>query len=221
MLTLYRVPTGSEWCSVYNKSIDMSDRHQFRVSWHDYECGVYFVTICSYKKKHIFGYIIDNKMHLSELGKIAEMCIAEIPLHHSDIDLCNSIVMPNHIHMILGVGTRYIASADTNQKDEENYNMGCLKHSLHGKPCDDFHHNSKLATAIGSFKGAVSRIANRHRYGRDISRPYYSSDFELPAPPYWQKRFHEHIITNGRDYDRIMGYVSSNVGFWDNDCFNG
>lgn len=198
----------------------MTDRHQFRATWHDYDCGVYFVTICSYKKKHIFGHIIDNKMTLTELGKIVERCIAEMPLHHSDIDLCNSIVMPNHVHLVIGVGTRYIASADANTKDEANKNMGCLKHSLHGEPCGDFHHNSRLAAVMGSFKAAVTRSANRLLCGRDVSRPYCKSCDYMQSGPYWQKRFHEHIIANGREFDRIMGYVSSNVEFWEHDCFN-
>ena len=193
----------------------MANRHQFRATWHNYDCGVYFVTICSYKKKHIFGHIVDNKMNHTELGRIAERCIAEIELHHSDVDLCNHIVMPNHIHLVIGVGTRYIASTDTNDLDDESNNFGCLKHSMHGDLCDDFHHNSKLAVVIGSFKAAVTRTANKRLGGRDISRPYCKPE------PYWQKRFHEHIITHGRSFDNIMGYVSSNVDFWESDCFYG
>ncbi len=48
----------------------MGDRHQFRAKWHDYNCGVYFVTICSFEKKHSFGRISDNMFYPSELGEI-------------------------------------------------------------------------------------------------------------------------------------------------------
>lgn len=46
----------------------ISNRQQSRADWHDYRDGVYFVTICSTDKKHIFGEIADDEMHLSELG---------------------------------------------------------------------------------------------------------------------------------------------------------
>ena len=82
----------------------MADRHQFRAKWHSYEDGIYFVTICSHKKTHIFGQINANEMRLNTLGHIVESCISEIPKHHSDVEIWNYVVMPNHVHMVIAVG---------------------------------------------------------------------------------------------------------------------
>ena len=107
----------------------MIDRHAFRAEWHDYNSGIYFVTICSKDKQHIFGKIKDSIMILSDIGKIVERCILDISNHHTNVELWNHVIMPNHIHMVINVGTqpapvgtRYIASAHVMR----NYRKICM-----------------------------------------------------------------------------------------------
>ena len=89
----------------------MSDRHTFRAEWHDYNSGIYFVTICSKDKQHIFGRIENGIMIMSDIGKIINECLTSIPNHHKDVELWNHVVMPNHIHIVLVVGAQYFAPA--------------------------------------------------------------------------------------------------------------
>ncbi|MGN0205812.1 MAG: hypothetical protein ACI4BC_01085, partial [Muribaculaceae bacterium] len=84
----------------------MSDRHAFRTQWHDYNSGIYFVTICSKDKRHIFGSIKNSVMILSDVGKIVERCILDIANHHTNVELWNHVVMPNHTHMVICVGAQ-------------------------------------------------------------------------------------------------------------------
>ena len=35
----------------------------------------------------------------------------------------------------------------------------------------------------------------------------------------WQKSFHDHIIRNDRDYQRIWAYIDTNPAKWEQDCF--
>lgn len=104
----------------------MADRHQFRANWHDYNGGIYFVTVCTHGRRHSLGSITNGEMHLSELGKITDRCINELERHHPDVSLLNYVVMPNHIHLAIDISpgastmpstapspavrTRYIAS---------------------------------------------------------------------------------------------------------------
>lgn len=202
-----------------------ANRHQSRADWHDYCDGVYFVTICSADKKHIFGEITDGEMRLSELGMITADCLHEIPAHHPDAEIISHVVMPNHLHIIIAitgpaignpgipghapVGTRYIASSSAESiiasPGAKSNILGCLKPPKHGEICNDFHHNSRLAVIVGSFKAAVTRLA-RTRY--------------IASLPVWQSRFHEHIIRNQHALDNIMTYIDENVSRWDKDCFN-
>lgn len=107
----------------------MGNRHQFRADWHDYNGGIYFVTICCAEKRHYFGEItFDETVGLrfcaSALGFIVEESIQAIPSYYSDVDILNYVVMPNHIHLIIAVGTRFFASA--NERSSAS-NLGCLR----------------------------------------------------------------------------------------------
>lgn len=81
----------------------MANRHQFRANWHDYNGGIYFVTVCTHGRRHTLGSIINGEMHLSELGKITDRCINELERHHPDVSLLNYVVMPNHIHLAIDI----------------------------------------------------------------------------------------------------------------------
>ena len=36
----------------------------------------------------------------------------------------------------------------------------------------------------------------------------------------WQRSFHDHVIRNENDYDKIWEYIDTNVLKWNEDCFN-
>ncbi|MDE5750846.1 MAG: hypothetical protein K2H87_08795, partial [Duncaniella sp.] len=182
------------------------DRHRLRGDWHDYNLGVYFVTICCSKKRHIFGKINDGKMIMSDIGRIVDRCISDISLHTPFAEVWNYVVMPNHIHLVISispvlVGAQYIAPAST-----EVSAMGCLKPPKHGETCSDFHHNSGLAVTIRTFKAACTRLVRAQSRYSSISL--------------WQRGFHEHIIRSQVAFDNIMAYIDTNVERWDKDCFN-
>ena len=195
----------------------MSDRHAFRAEWHDYNSGIYFVTICSKDKQHIFGKIKDSIMILSDIGKIVERCILDISNHHTNVELWNHVIMPNQIHMVINVGTqpapvgtRYIASAQAMHGAGQN--MGCLRAPRHGEPCEDFHHNCSLAVVVGTFKAAVTRLMRTRCIASLQQR-------QQQIQTVWQPRYHEHIIRNQRAFENIMNYVDTNIENWSHDCF--
>lgn len=198
----------------------MSDRHTFRAKWHDYNGGIYFVTICSADKRHIFGYISDARMHLSPIGKIVDECLSSIPVHNSGVEIWNQIVMPNHIHMVVmipsqPVGAQYIAPGPG--QSEPKSNIGCLKPPRYGEPCNDNHHNSALAVIVRTFKAAVTRIVKSTLAQCQAG----TTRAQCIAPlPVWQRNYHEHIIRNQRAFDNIMEYINTNPERWLKDCFN-
>ena len=50
-------------------------------NWDYGSSGYYFVTICVKNRECVFGNVDDNKIILSEIGKIAEKFRLEIPAH--------------------------------------------------------------------------------------------------------------------------------------------
>lgn len=203
----------------------MADRHAFRANWHDYNSGIYFVTICSHEKRHIFGAISKGEMIYSLSGEIVNRCLSAIPAHNNDVELWNSIVMPNHIHMVLAVGAQYFAPA-TNVAATKNVELATnttpntvfLRSPRHGEPCADNHFNSRLAVIVRSFKAACPIEINRQLRSQNIGN---STRAQNIAPlRVWQRNYHEHIIRNQRAYDNIMEYIDNNVINWNKDCFN-
>ena len=176
----------------------MGDRHQYRADWYEYKSGIFFITICSHLKQHIFGNITNGNMSLSPLGCIVNECISEIPIHYHEVDLWQYVIMPNHVHMIISIQPKNIKSRNIQ-------NIGCLHIPAHDEACIDFHHNTPLAIIIGSFKASVTRRARAHNIG------------PLPC---WQTRFHDHIIRNKHTYDLITRYIETNIINWNKDCYN-
>ena len=73
-----------------------------RLPTYDYSSnGYYFVTICTHKKHCYFGKIINAKMQLSQVGKIAQKHWQEIPEHFDGVDIDEYVIMPNHVHGII------------------------------------------------------------------------------------------------------------------------
>jgi REP element-mobilizing transposase RayT len=72
-----------------------------RATWHDYNGGIYFVTICTKNHIHYFGEIKNNTMHLNEIGKCASENLQNINAHYPYAEIPLFVVMPNHIHAIV------------------------------------------------------------------------------------------------------------------------
>ena len=160
--------------------------------------GAYFITICTKNRKHYFGKIVDDKIDLSCVGIIADILWYEIKNHSKNVELGEFIVMPNHIHGIIildGVNPDNVMvetlHATSLQKPPVNP-MG----QISPKP-------GSVSTIIRSYKSAVTKHA--HRLGFEIE---------------WQERFHDHVIRDNMEHQRISQYIINNPQKWENDKFN-
>ena len=82
-------------------------RHSIRLRGYDYSLpGAYFVTICTYQRKCVLADIYGGQLRLTETGRIAQKCWAEIPAHSHQVYIDVYVIMPNHIHGILGITDR-------------------------------------------------------------------------------------------------------------------
>lgn len=185
----------------------MNERKQIRLKNYDYsENGAYFVTICTYEKKCIFGYVKDGKMHCNDCGRIANEEIENtIKLRGKNgVRINKYVVMPNHVHLLIeltkesdesGVGTRRAVSTD--------------KYNAFSKSV-----SQSISTIVGAYKSAVTRRIDLQS-GHGSPCPY-----EKPAKsPIWQSRFHDHIIRTQKDYDQIWEYIDTNPLKWELDKY--
>ena len=63
--------------------------------------------------------------------------------------------------------------------------------------------NPTLSQIIGAYKSEVTRLIHQ----------------SAPSIQIWQRSFHDHVIRNQRDYERIWNYIHTNPMRWDKDCF--
>jgi REP element-mobilizing transposase RayT len=211
----------------------MADKYQnkyriasARAPWWNYGwSGAYFITICTANRHHFFGEIKDSKMQLSGLGILADIFWYEIKNHAKNVELGAFVVMPNHIHGILilnnpqnfdGIGGD-IDDGNGNGNDENGDDGDGddveTRHALSlqspQSPQSRFQNQGKntISSIIGSYKSAVTKHANR--------LGLLNNDLEFG----WQTRFHDHIVRDDAEYQRINDYIENNPKNWDKDKF--
>lgn len=187
-----------------------------RASWWNYGwAGAYFITICTQNRQHYFGEIVNGKMALSNCGVLANVFWHEIQHHAKSVELGAFVVMPNHIHGILvlndniNTDNNNIDIVDANVVDIIVETRHALSLPLQTKPQmtiaqQRFQNQGKntVSAIIGSYKSAVTKHANRLGFENG-----------------WQSRFHDHIIRNDAEYQKINDYIETNPMNWGNDKF--
>ncbi|MCA9833069.1 MAG: transposase [Thermomicrobiales bacterium] len=74
--------------------------------------GYYFVTICTHERHSYFGVIENGEMTQSPAGAMVHDAIASIPDFHANTTIDAFVVMPNHVHILIGLAVRIEDIAD-------------------------------------------------------------------------------------------------------------
>ncbi len=162
-------------------------RRSVRLTTHDYSGGgLYSVTICAARRRHLFGRVEDGETRLTPVGRILEEEWLRIPILRPRAWLDAFVVMPDHFHGIVGLMPRHGLMADPVVQAP----AGRLYHPGDGS----------LASVIGGFKSACTR-----RY-RELVR-----DSEAVL---WHRSFYEHWIRGRRQLYRARRYIMDNPRRW-------
>ena len=173
--------------------------------WDYSQNGVYFITICTAGRECLFGDIIVETYDVETHGRasLRLSAIGQIVNHEWDKSFeirselfCDAfIIMPNHIHAILRI---------------ENINLD--SHGLHGQTPQiiqrtgvAYRSPKSISSFVAGFKSSATKHINEWR--------------GTPKLPVWQPRFHDHIIRNDAEYQRIANYIDTNPENWETDNF--
>lgn len=152
--------------------------------------GSYFLTVCTQNRECFFGVVIQGEMKLSEIGKIAEKYLLEIPERYEYAILDEFTVMPNHIHAIVTIKKTndvFCRDAINRVSTENQTNMG----GITGNKNPMLHDN--ISRIMNWYTGRVTFES------RKINKNYG-----------WQARFHDHVIHDNAEYLRIKDYIRNN-----------
>ena len=186
-----------------------------RASWWNYGwAGAYFITICTQNRSHYFGNIdaVQTEYALSvqdsELDSNSDSKSPNLQSsHYKKMNLSNCGVLADIFwHEIKNHAKNVELGAFVVMP---NHIHGILILTGDAELQLDLQSNSVIksnkntvSSIIGSYKSAVTRHANR-------------LGFEFG----WQTRFHDHIIRNDAEYQRINDYIESNIQNWKTDVF--
>lgn len=167
----------------------------------------YFVTISTQNHKDYFGEIVNGKMELNEIGKIAQYEWLETEKLRKNVELDEFVIMPNHMHGILiltennSVETRRGVSnvvktnitSDETLPSQKTRPSVSLQQREFSKPIKD-----SLSTIINLYKGSVTKECNLKKY-----------NFK------WQLKFYDRIIRNEKELFNIRRYINQNPLKWE------
>ena len=89
-------------------------RRSIRLKGYDYaQPGAYFVTICTYKMRHLFGEVVDKEMVLNANGRLIRQLWNELTSHFGNVSLGAFVIMPNHLHGIVIITETAVVSKRT------------------------------------------------------------------------------------------------------------
>jgi hypothetical protein len=184
----------------------------------------YFVTICTANRELFFGNIMDDKMNVSEIGKIADKYWLEIPEHFPFVKLDVHVVMPNHVHGIVIIDKPDDGRNDVNNDEQniggnvgrnvgrnvETLNLGISTPKRPKRP-----QRHQTAAASKKWKPAtLGSIINQYKRICTIESRKINPNFT------WQSRFHDHIIRNDAEYQRIKNYIINNPKNWNDNSLH-
>lgn len=180
----------------------MHHRKSPRASRIDYTASAaYFVTICTKDREHYFGEVVDGKMMLNNVGIYTTEHRDHISDHYPFVRTDTFVCMPNHIHgiLIIGeherqsiiqpwiVGTQFFAS--WNDEHNNSNPMRTDKNlSLHAS-CPSW----SLGAIIRGFKIWITKYATSNN-----------------IPFHRQPRYHDHLIRNEWEFEKIVWYIQTN-----------
>jgi putative transposase len=183
--------------------------------WDYHSPGWYFITICTKNRIHYFGSVINRRMILSPVGKIVEFELLRTPKIRDNVAIDTWVIMPNHVHIIFhvfpvspAVETHCSASLPTGQPDGGQNPSGQPDGGQNPSDQPDGGNrfgpqSGNLPAIVRGLKSAVKRQTNIH--GLEF---------------HWQARYHDHIIRNEAELQRIRGYILENVNMWKSDAAN-
>ena len=90
---------------LWEDTMEPSNRKPNRIPFFDYsQNGAYFVTVCTHERRNIFSDIVGDGFPVPKpCGRIAEEMIHRIPVKYPGVLVDKSVIMPDHIHMLLRI----------------------------------------------------------------------------------------------------------------------
>lgn len=202
-------------------------RRSIRLKGYDYaQAGLYFITLCAYQQKHLFGKVINGNMHLNAIGLIAQQEWTNTLNIRSNVKLGAYIIMPNHFHAVIHIETAAVQTENIGAFRSPSHTIGAIIRGYKGATTKKIkelirHQLEAEANSTGELIFAPTDTDNldtgESQFApTDIGIPLSSIDLSKSI---WQRDYYDHIIRDERAYQNISNYIINNPKKWDKDKF--
>jgi len=189
------------------QQVEKQHRRSIRLKGYDYAReGMYFVTIVVRDRVCLFGEVVDGEMRPNQFGRIVQATWNELPHHHPGVECDAFVMMPNHIHGVIGlVDDDGVSANDVGAGLKPARGVVAGPNSVRAglKPAPT---RTALPEIIRAFKTFSARHVNELR--------------ETLGVPVWQRNYYEHIIRDEESLNRIRHYIADNPTRWEFDPEN-
>ena len=206
------------------------------VRWpdHDYAAaGWTFVTVCTAGRTPFFGSVSDGVVQLSRLGQIADEAFRAVPDHGLHVVVDALVVMPDHLHVLLGLTHRPDAEAGGDAEETRHgvpLRPNAPPHSVearHGASSPTPALSPTPATSPtptwtpapappaaprtfgGLAAGSIPSIVNQAKGAvTRAARRAGHTGFR------WQPGYHDRVVRSERELDHARRYIANNPARW-------
>ena len=171
---------------------DRELHHRQSIRWqeHDYAAsGTYFVTICTADRACLFGDVLDSETRVNALGRIVEDEWVRTGVVRPEVVIDVFVVMPNHLH-------GFVTLRPDESRQDPGANMAQGDAALRRPP-------RSLGSMIAAFKQVTTVRINEVR--------------GTPGASIWQRGYHDRVVRDGDEFDRIAEYIVTNPDRWEHD----
>ena len=187
-----------------SNSSSLPDRKSYRAKWHNYSGSEYFVTFCNYERRHYFGEVRNGQTELTKVGKYLKTEIEKVQDFYPYAEIPIYVIMPDHVHLIMEIRkdtwNRKNADAINPNTDAINHNADAINRvptgGITGKKNPML--NATLGTVVRGLKARVTQFARQNN-----------------IPFKWQPRYHDRIIRNRDEMNKIAKYIELNPAKWE------
>ena len=199
-------------------------------NWNYSTDALYFLTLTTQNRECNLGEILNNKIILSDFGKIIEYEWFQSFEIRKELILHEFVLMPNHLHTIVEIYNENHNTTNVETHGRENHNIHTNTHtnvetrgraSLPiGSELPSIKRNppirlpKSISSFIAGFKSAVNTKIDDYIDEHQLDIPKYNKNNH-----FFQPNYHDHIIRNEIEYQNSSNYIINNPSKWTEDKF--
>lgn len=172
-----------------------------RLPHHNYSAlAGYALTLVAHNRELIFGRIENGIFTSSEIGAIVDAEWRRSGEIRTELVIDQFVVMPNHLQGIV-----FIAQTDEAISESERAHCRAALQGVYRRSSRQREDHS-ISSFVAGFKAYTTKLINAARH--------------TPGAKVWQPNYHEHVVRNDAELERLRRYVEGNPAEWPRDDEN-